>query len=62
MEHKQVSLYKEEDKKPEVWKDAWNAPAYKTDDIHEEYSKYGLKFTGNLARPAGDGLNDFQEM
>lgn len=62
MEKKQVSLYKEDDKAPEVWKDAWNAPAYKTDDFHEEYSKYGLKFTGLLAGKPKDEMNDFQEI
>lgn len=59
MEHKSVSLYKEPVQKTEIWKDAWDSPAYMTDDIHEEYSKYGLKFTGNLAKSTGDGLNDF---
>ena len=41
---------KKAEKKVEAWKDGPNSPAYKEHDWNDVYSKYGIKFTGNLAR------------
>ena len=50
------------DPKPQEapWKDGPEAPAYKQNDFTDVYSKYGLKFTGNLATDDEETQFDFR--
>lgn len=56
------NTYTKEEAEVEQWKDAPEAPAYKTSVTgynKDAFSKYGLTFTGKLAQE-GDGLGPFQ--